>query len=350
MVLNRKIKLPLILTLLVVLLLTGCREKAPDVPTKPVAKSNYLLGTVIDITIHDKNDDELFSKAFGRISEIEEKMTINNAETSEVIALNNASGKDAVKLSPDTLYVMERGRYYSELSGGKFDITIGPIVKLWNIGTDAAAVPDSGKLVEAVGLVDYNKLTLNKENSTARLEVPGMKVDLGAIAKGYAADEVARILRENGVKHAIINLGGNILVIGGNPKGAPWKIGIQDPFNPRGDFLGIVPVQDQTVVTSGTYERYFEENGKTYHHILDSGTGYPVNNNLHSVSIITGKSIDGDGLSTTSLLLGLEEGMKFIESQENTEAVFVTSDKQVYVTSGLKEDFILVSSAFKRAN
>ena len=196
-------------------------------------------------------------------------------------------------------------------------------------------------------LVDYKKLSLNKKNLTAKLEEEGMKVDLGAIAKGYAADEVARVLKESGVEHAIVNLGGNIMTLGGNPNGNPWRIGIQDPFNPRGDFLGVVFVKDQTVVTSGTYERYFEENGKKYHHILNPATGYPIENNLHSVSIITDKSIDGDGLSTAALLIGLEEGVKLIESLEHVEAIFITSDKKVYISSGLKNNFKIIKPEFK---
>lgn len=350
MILNRKITLLTAITVMTVLILSGCQKKASVPKVEPISKTNFLLGTVIEISIYDKKDEAIIDKAFERISEIERKMTINNAETSEIIALNDASGKNEVKLSPDTFYVVEKGKQYSELSNGKFDITIGSIVKLWNIGTKYAAVPEKSKLEEAVKLVDYKKLRLNKENLTANLESKGMKVDLGAIAKGYAADEAARILKENGVNHAIINLGGNVMTIGGNPNGNPWKIGIQDPFNPRGDFLGVVPVKDKTIVTSGTYERYFEENGKIYHHILDPVTGYPVENNLYSVSIITDKSIDGDGLSTTSLLLGLEEGMKLIESLENVEAIFITSDKRIFVSSGLKNDFEINKPEFKLAN
>ena len=352
MILTRKVILLTTLSLLTALLLSGCQKQAPTPASasEPISKTNFLLGTVIDITIYDKNDETIIDKAFERISEIERKMTINNAETSEIIALNEASGKKEMKLSPDTFFVVEKGKEYSEKSNGKFDITVGPVVKLWNIGTDYAAIPEKGKLAEAVKLVDYTKLSLNKENLTAKLEVEGMKVDLGAIAKGYAADEVARVLKENGVEHAIINLGGNVLTIGGNPNGNPWRIGIQDPFNPRGDFLGVVPIKDQTVVTSGTYERYFEENGKKYHHILNTVTGYPTENNLYSVSIVTDKSIDGDGLSTTSLLLGLDEGMKLIESIENVEAIFITADKKVYVSSGLKKDFNITNPEFELAN
>lgn len=357
MISNKKAKFLIIIMLIAAFALSGCRQQVPSpAPASPapsggpVAKSNFLLGTVVEITIYDQQDESIIDKAFARITEIEDKMTINNAETSEIIALNEASGKNEVKLSPDTFYVVEKGKEYYDISGGKFDITIGSVVKLWNIGTEYAAIPDKDVLAKAVERVDNNKLSLNKEKLTAKLEDADMKVDLGAIAKGYAADEVARILKENNVKHAIINLGGNVLTIGGNPNGNPWKIGIQDPFNPRGEFLGIMPVKDKTVVTSGTYERYFEENGKKYHHILDPRTGYPTENNLYSVSIITDKSIDGDGLSTTTLLLGVEEGMKMIERLENVEAIFVTSDKQVYVSSGLKKDFTVTNSEFKLAN
>lgn len=350
MIFNKKINTLAALALTAAILFSGCSPKTQNNSSKPLSKTSFLLGTVVEISIYDKKEERIIDEAFERISEIEAKMTINNADSSEIIALNDASGKNEVKLSPDTFFVVEKGRQYSQNSGGKFDITIGPVVKLWNIGTDYAAVPEEDELAKAVELVDYTKLVLDSEKLTARLETPGMKVDLGAIAKGYSADEAARILKERGVRHALINLGGNILAIGGNPNGSPWKIGVQDPFNPRGDFLGIIPVADKTVVTSGTYERYFEENGKKYHHILDTTTGYPTENNLHSVSIITEKSIDADGLSTTSLLLGLEEGLKMIEGLEGVEAIFVTSDKKVYVTSGAKKDFILTNPEFELAN
>ncbi len=348
-----KKRFALLLAVLILLpMLSGCEAAETPAPasTQPLSKSAFLLGTYVDISLFDKLDEKIIDKAFDRIAEIEAKMTINNAETSEIIKLNEASGTGAVKLSPDTYLVVERGKYYSELTEGKFDITVGSIVKLWNIGTDYAAVPEDKVIRDTVKLVDYQKLQLKAADHSAMLQEAGMKVDLGAIAKGYAADEAGRILREEGVKHAIINLGGNVLTVGGNPNGNQWKIGIQDPFNPRGDYLGIVPSQDKTVVTSGTYERYFEQNGKKYHHILNPETGYPVENNLHSVSIVTEKSIDGDGLSTTCLLLGVEEGMKLIEKLDHVEAIFVTGDKKVYVSSGLKDIFLQTSSDFTIVN
>lgn len=349
-----KRRLIFFILLMCMLLITACSTNKSGNPSNPaegpIKGTEFLLGTTIEITVYDKNDMDIINQCMDRIQQIEKKMTINNADTSEIIALNKAAGVSSVKVSPDTFDVLERGKYYSELSNGRFDITVGPIVKLWNIGTEYAAVPNPVALEEARRLIDFTKLKLDKNNLTAELESSGMQVDLGAIAKGYAADEVAKILKDNGVQHAIINLGGNILTVGGNMKGQPWKIGIQDPYNPRGEFLGILEVQDKTIVTSGTYERYFEQDGKRYHHILDPRTGYPADNDIVSVSIITDKSIDGDGNSTSVLLLGLEEGMKFVESQEDVEAIFVTYDKKVYLTSGLQDKFIITHSDFKLMN
>lgn len=331
-------------------ILTGCSNKDDAKSNTPLTKTNYLLGTQVSITLYDNQKDSIIDEAFQRISEIETKMSINSDNPSEITKLNEASGIQEVKLSEDTFFVLEKGKYYSQLSNGEFDITIGPIVKLWNIGTPEAAIPDEKILSEKLNLVDYNNLTLNKEKSTAKLELSGMIVDLGGIAKGYAADEVYSILKKHGVNHAIINLGGNILALGTNVNNQPWKIGIQDPYNTRNDYLGIVEVADKSVVTSGIYERYFEQDGVRYHHILDPQTGYPADNGIAGVSIITDKSIDADGLSTSTFLLGVEKGMALIESLENTEAIFITTDKKVYLSSGLKNNFILVNKEYTVMN
>jgi len=346
---NRKFIILLLTLSIFGSILTGCTNNDAK-PSEPLTKTNYLLGTQVSITLYDNQKDEIIDEAFQRISEIEAKMSINNESPSEITKLNEASGIQEVKLSEDTFFVLEKGKYYSQLSDGKFDITIGPLVKLWNIGTPEATIPDEKILSEKLDLVDYNKLTLNKEKSTAKLELSGMIVDLGGIAKGYAADEVAAILKKHGVKHAIINLGGNILAFGSNVNGNPWKIGIQDPYNTRNDYLGIVEVVDKSVVTSGIYERYFEKDGVRYHHILDPKTGYPADNGLAGVSIITDKSIDADGLSTSTFLLGVEKGLELIESLDNTEAIFVTTNKELYLSSGLKGNFTLVNKEYKIMN
>lgn len=334
----------MLLCILISALLIGCSPKIN--PSKPLKKTNYLLGTLVEITLYDSRDEKIIDEVFDRIREIENKMTINIGDTSEIIKLNEASGMSGAKISPDTFFVIEKGKYYSELSEGHFDITIGPVVKLWNIGTDDARIPDSKELSEALNLVDYKKLHLNKERLEAKLDVKGMKVDLGAIAKGYAADEAASILKRHGIKHAIINLGGNLLAIGNNINGNPYRIGVQNPFNPRGDYMGIIEIEDKTVVTSGIYEKYLEKDGKRYHHILEPSTGYPADNGLAGVSIITEKSIDGDGLSTSVFLLGLEKGMELIEKLPNVEAIFITVDKKVYLSKGIKDSFTLTNTDY----
>lgn len=336
---------PSLMILLFAALLAGCTPLAKNTDdsqgNKPVSESEFLMGTIVKLTIFDEVEDSeaIFGKVFERIAEIEDKMTINDdSADSEIARLNHEAGKRYVKLSPDTFYVLEKGKYYSEISNGKYDITVGALVKLWNIGTDEARVPGEAEIENTISLVNYENLLLDKENLSAHLTVPGMIVDLGSIAKGYAADETAEILKESGIKHAIVNLGGNILVLNTRPDGTPWRIGLQDPFTPRGDYMGIVMLEDESLVTSGTYERYFEQDGKRYHHILNPETGYPEENSLLSVSIITKNSIDADGLSTATFLLGLEKGMQFIEGLPDTEAIFITSDKKVYVTSGISEE------------
>ena len=331
-----------LIVLLVGILMIGCTQtsetKVKEI--EPVAETTFLMGTVAKITIYDEvKDKEIFQKIFDKITDIEQRMTINEKyPDSEIIKLNNASGKEYVKLSEDTFYVLEKAKYYSGLSQGKFDITIGPVVKLWNIGSDKARVPSDEEIAAKLPLVDYNQLLLDKENMRAKLNQEGMIVDLGAIAKGYAADVAAGILKEAGIKHAIVNLGGNVVALNTKPDGSLWRLGLQDPYEPRGTSMGVVLLNDQTLVSSGTYERYFEQDGKRYHHLLDPVTGYPGDNGLVSVSIVTKQSCDADALSTGAFLLGLEEGLKLIEELPDTEAIFITADKKVYVTSGINEN------------
>jgi len=345
------------LILSLIFLFTACssspNKNSTSQEIKPVIKTNFLMGTLVKITIfdedYDKNpDDNIFNLAFNRIQEIENKMTINKDNSGEINKLNKYSGIDFIQLSPETYYVLEKGKYYSELSQGKFDITIGPIVKLWNIDTENETLPAQENINKILPLVDYTKLTLDPETKKAKLLTKDMMVDLGAIAKGYAADEAAKVLTDAGVKHAIINLGGNILTVGTKPDGSHWRLGLQDPYKPRNENMGVVKLNNQSLVSSGTYEKYFDVDGKRYHHILDPQTGYPAENELVSVSIITEKSIDADALSTSIFLLGLDDGKKKVEDLDGVEAIFITHDKKVYVTSGInKDNFELINEEYK---
>ncbi len=187
----------------------------------------------------------------------------------------------------------------------------------------------------------YRALELDEAARTARLTKPGMRLDLGAIAKGYAADEVGRVLLRRGVKAAVIDLGGNVKVVGKKPDGSAWRIGVQDPFDDRGSYIGIASLDaEATVVTSGVYERYFiGEDGERYHHILSTRTGYPIEGDLVSVTVMSSSSIDADGLSTALFALGVERGLELVESLEHVDAVFIDGDRRVYLSSGARQRF-----------
>lgn len=338
-----------LLTLMMVFVLSSCSKG--KTPAGPISKTEVHLGTPCTITIYDNAPKDVFEKLFKRLTEIEDRMTINEGN-SEVIAVNSKAGEDFIKVSEDTFYVIKTGKEYSRLSGGRFDITVGPLVKLWNIGPENPnpSVPAPKEINQAKSLIDYNKILLDEGGKRVMLKDKGMKIDLGGIAKGYAADECIRILKESGVKHAIVNLGGNVFTLGKKLDGNDWNIGIQDPFGERDKTIGVLKSSDKTIVTSGVYERYFEEKGKRYHHILDTKTGYPVENELVGISIITDKSINGDSLSTSVFSMGLRDGMKFVETQKDVEAIFMTKDYDVYITSGLKSIFTITNDKFKLKN
>ncbi|WP_026486318.1 FAD:protein FMN transferase [Caldanaerobius polysaccharolyticus] len=329
---------------IVAILLSGCSAKS----TKPLSRTQFALDTYCTITIYDPMPQKVLDDGFKSIKDIENKMSAN-IKSSEVSRINEYAGIEPVKVSYDTLYVIKKAVYFADLEKGYFDVTIGPIVNLWNIGTDKARVPSPQEIKDKLPLVNYKGIVFDDKNRTIMLKNKGMSIDLGGIAKGYAADKAAETLKAEGVKHAIINLGGNVLTIGTKPDGHPWRIGIQTPFKPRGDYLGIVEVSNKAVVTSGVYERYFEKNGMLYHHLLNPFTGYPTDNHLYSVTIITDKSVDADALSKT-FIMGLDQGMKLVKSLKGVQAIFVTDDKQVYITPGLKGSFKITDPSYNLKN
>lgn len=328
-----------ILTIFLSLIFGGCTSK-------PISKNGIFLGTICKITIFDKASANILTTAYDRVSSIENEMTINKT-SSEVISINSSSGSNYIKVSNDTFNVIKKSLYYSELSKGKFDISIGCVDKLWNIGTDKARIPSNNEIASKLPLVNYKNILLNSKDNSVMLKNSGMLIDLGAIAKGYAADEVKKVLKSHGIKHALINLGGNIVTLGNKPDDTQWTLGVQNPFDSHGSYMGTIKISEKSIVTSGIYERFLQKNGKRYHHILDTKTGYPVDNPLVSVSIIADNSIDADGLSTTVFSLGLNKGLKLIESIKNTEAIFITKNHDVYISSGLKNSFSIKSSDFK---
>ncbi|MGD9928041.1 MAG: FAD:protein FMN transferase [Sphaerochaeta sp.] len=290
-----------------------------------------MLGTVCTITIYDHPSEEAFSAAFDRIREIENHMSLHT-DSSEIALVNANAGKEAVQVSPDTFAVIEKALEIARLSEGAFDPTIAPLVQAWDIGGENARRPPDEEIAALLPLVDYTKVILEPETREVYLPVEGMALDLGGIAKGYAADEVKQILLDHGVDKAIVNLGGNVLTLGRKVDGSLWRIGIQDPDDGRGAYVMIVELDDTSLVTSGPYERFLELEGEIYHHILDTTTGFPVESDFTSVSIITQSSFLADALSTSVYALGYEKGMDLINSLDGVQAVFLTDDKEVVLS------------------
>lgn len=324
------------------MVVSGCQtQNAPEANTQ----TRFMLGTVITLTSYQEGSGEAINRAFDRISQIESEMSAKKADSE--IGVLNAKGTNT--LTTDVFFVLKKGLEIAALSGGAFDPTVLPLSSLWGIDDDTKpkTVPPEAEIQKARALVDYKKVALDEKTRTVTLQ-KGMGVDLGGIAKGYAADEAWRIFKEKGVSSALLDLGGNIVAMGKRPNGEPWKIGIRDPrAKTEGDYYAVLSVSDQAVVTSGDYERYFEVNGVRYHHIFDTKTGYSAKNGVISATIICGDSTQADGLSTAVFVLGAEKGLALAESMQGVDALIVTDEKKVYATPGIRDRVQIVSGEYK---
>ena len=301
-------------------------EEAPGV----YSLNDFYFDTVVSIRFDaGENGDELLSGCRSMCSEFEKTFSRTDEE-SELYRVNHRK-KDRVEVSGELAGLVQTGLDYYDISNGRFDITVAPLSDLWDFKSGEPTVPPEAKIQSALRKVDASRVHVEtKEDADGKtkwflsFDDPDTMIDLGALVKGYAADRLADYLKENGVESGLINLGGNVLAIGTKEDGSDWKIGIQKPF--ESDIIDTVQVEDRSVVTSGVYERCFEQDGVLYHHILDPETGYPVQNNLWGVSIISESSLTGDALSTVCMLLGLEEATELIRQTEDVEAIFIDSD------------------------
>ncbi|MDR1219173.1 MAG: FAD:protein FMN transferase [Treponema sp.] len=310
----------------VLILLFSCARLRPQ--------SEEALGTVCTVNLYEAGSRSVYNEIFSRFREIEDRMSINK-DGSEVDAVNAAAGVAPVRVSEDVFEVVEASLRYAELSDGAFDPSVGALVKLWGIGSDDARAPAQEEIDAVLPLVNYRNVALDKDKRTIFLSQPGMTLDLGGIAKGYAADEAVKIIKKHGIQSALIDLGGNIFVYGKRNGKKTWRIGVQDPLGERNKGLGVVEIEgDATLVTSGVYERFLEIDGKRYHHILSTRDGRPVNNGLLSTTIIAKTSMDADALSTAVFALGYEKGEALAISR-GVEAIFVFEDKTVRATAGV---------------
>ena len=330
-----KLLLVSLITVLLIISQTGCEDK------EPVSKTSYYFDTTCQIDIYDMDEEEagdIINEAFSLCADLELLLS-KTKEDSDIWNINHAEGKE-VEVDDITLEVIKKGIYYGDLSDGKFDITIGTVSDLWDFHSEDPKVPDNEDIKEGLSHVDYKLIKIN--GNKVSLSDKDAQIDLGGIAKGYICDEVTAFLKEKNVQTAIVNLGGNIAVIGQKNGKEDFKVGIEKPYTDRSEIVGYIMAHDKTFVTSGIYERYFEQDGKTYHHIIDVNTGYPVESDIVSVSITSelGSSVDCDGLSTTCLALGVEEATKLINSIDGVEAVFIDKDDNITYTenSGFEEE------------
>ena len=300
-------------------------------------RSEYVLGTVCRIDLFENGSKDMYNLLFDRLAELDLIFSANR-DDSELAHVNRNAGFEPVRISAELYAVLERALYFAGVSGGAFDPTVGPLVKLWGIGAENPRVPPDGEINAALDLINWQDLELTE--NTALLRRNGMALDLGAIAKGYAADELARILAENKIPRAIIDLGGNIYVWGNKADNTSWRVGVQDPINERGSYMGILEFNGSiSIVTSGMYERYFTgEDGKRYHHIMglaenEARRGYPVENGLLSTTIIAASSMDADALSTACFVLGYEKGLA-LAAANGAEVLFIFEDKTIRGSPG----------------
>lgn len=299
-------------------------------------KTEEIMGTIVTGKVVTMDGDAPLEAAFLRAKELEKIFSASD-EQSELNKVNKQADKKEVKVSKELYTVVERGLYFGKKTNGALDISIGNLIDLWGIGTEKEGVPSKDEIAPCIKLRGYKKILLNKKKQTIRFQDSHVKIHLGAIAKGYIADEMKKVLVEDyGIEHGMLSLGGNVIVIGDKADGSKWRVGIVDPLN-TGNIKAGLSLEDETLVTSGNYERFFEQDGRRYHHILDPDTGYPAEKGLISTSILAKSSMDADALSTACYILGEKKAVTLLESMKSCEGVFVREDGSMVATSGVRK-------------
>ena len=311
------------------LFLTGCSaESSPE----PVQGTFFAMDTVMDFTIYGESG--LIDQSESLIASLESLVSVTDAD-SELYAINQTGSG---MLTEEASSLMEQALEICRRTDGALDLSIYPIVRAWGFTTGSYQVPDEETIQALLPLVDYTKIQYDAATGVVTLP-EGMEIDLGSVAKGYAGQLAAQMLRNSGVQSALLNLGGNVQTVGAKPDGSPWQIGIKDPQGE--DAMMVLSVEDQAVVTSGGYERYFEQDGQTYWHVMDPSTGHPADSGLISVTIVGDEGVVCDGLSTALFVMGLEKAADLWAQSCDFEAVFVTASGEVYITEGLRDRFAL---------
>ena len=310
-------------------------SKTQNEEDKSESRDIFAMDTYMTLTAYGKNAKKALDEAVDEINNIEQLVStgIDSSEVSQI----NKNGKGSV--SETTGYLIKRSKEIYDSTNGVFDITIYPIMQAWGFPTENYRVPGKKELKKLRGLMGADHVLYDEKKQEVTLNKEGMKIDLGGIAKGYTSSKVMDIFKENGISSAVISLGGNVQTLNGKPDGSDWRVAVENPAD-TGSYIGVLSIKDKAVITSGGYERYFKQDGKTYHHIIDPSTGYPAENGLVSVTIVSSDGTLADGLSTSLFIMGEEKAAEFWKAHSNEfEAIFATDDGTIYVTEGLKDSF-----------
>ena len=295
-----------------------------------------LMGASITLMIFHENAQQLLLQSEQLLHLYKNRFSANDAD-SELMEINFQAGKNAVRVHPDLFELIELGKKHSIAANSHLNIAIGPLVQTWRIGFSDAKLPSKEEIQTLLQITNPEKIILDNSKREVYLSKVGMRIDLGALAKGYIADKLKEFLVEQGVQSGIINLGGNILTIGENPTyQRPWRIGIQNPILDRGEHVAVIAVSDASVVTSGIYERQLVVDGKTYHHIFDRKTGYPMETEVASLTIVAKKSVDCEIWTTRLFGQNPYDIIEEIEQQPGLEAFVITKNQKMMYTSGIQ--------------
>jgi thiamine biosynthesis lipoprotein len=329
----RKYILTVMIGITAMTVLSSCANKENAVKGQPDQSTQeiFAMDTYMSLTAYGSNSEEAVNKAVQEINRLDAMFSVGNAD-SDVTKINeNGSGE----VSEETAFIMNRAMQVSEKTNGAFDITIYPLMELWGFTTKNYRVPESSEIAEALKGVSYTNVSVNGQQVAL---TGGSSIDLGGIAKGYTSSRVIQIMKDCGIEHAIVNLGGNVQVLGTKTDGSDWRVAIQNPAS-ENSYLGILSTTDKAVITSGGYERYFEQDGQVYHHIIDTQTGYPSDSDLTSVTIVYSDGTTADALSTALFAMGLDGAKELYRSGDIDFDMILFDGSRVYVSEGIASGF-----------
>lgn len=327
-------KLGFVILCMLLLFLTSCNPAAGQ--GEAVKQKLFGMNTVVDITAYGEHAQQAITKANEELVRLDDLLSVTK-DGSDIAQINRNAGTKTT-VSTEVLEILSKAQTVSKQTGGLFDVSVYPVVRAWGFTTDERHVPEEQTISTLLPYVDYNKITLDFNNGTVGLE-KNMAVDLGGIAKGYASQKMADTMKQNGVKSAVLSLGGNVQTIGHKPDGSDWGVAVEYPGTQQ--HFAKVNVGETSLITSGAYQRYFEEDGKIYHHIIDPRTGMPANSGLKSATVVCNDPVMGDALSTALFIMGTKAAQEYYQKYGGFDYILLTDDDEVYITKGIAGRFTL---------